>query len=164
MPAHTRRALLICGPLAVLAAGVGLAAPPTAAPPTPAPLRPEVLVDEVVEEPAAATPAEKDGPMLAHMVFFTLKDSSPANRAALVAACEKYLSGHEGVAHFSAGSRAEAMDRAVNDTDFDVALHVVFETLADHDRYQTHPRHLQFIEENKSTWGTVRVFDSEVGG
>ena len=109
------------------------------------------------------TPPAKAGPMLAHMVFFTLKDSTPANRTALVEACREHLSGHEGVTYFSAGPRAEAMDRAVNDQTFDVALHVVFASVADHDRYQTHPRHLRFVEENKATWDTVRVFDSEVG-
>jgi hypothetical protein len=38
----------------------------------------------------------------------------------------------------------------------------VFKTLADHDAYQAHPLHVQFIEENKATWKMVRVFDSEV--
>jgi hypothetical protein len=34
--------------------------------------------------------------------------------------------------------------------------------MADHDAYQQHPRHIQFIEENKPSWKKVRVFDSEV--
>jgi hypothetical protein len=41
-------------------------------------------------------------------------------------------------------------------------LHVVFENRAAHDAYQTAPRHLKFIEENKATWKKVRVFDSDV--
>ena len=50
----------------------------------------------------------------------------------------------------------------MNDTDFHVALHVVFASREAHDVYQTHPRHLQFIAENKDSWKQVRVFDSNV--
>jgi hypothetical protein len=103
-----------------------------------------------------------DGPMLAHMVFFTLKDRTPENREKLVAACKKYLNDHPGTIYFSAGARAEEFDREVNDRDFDVALHVVFKDKASHDRYQDAPRHLDFINENKDSWAKVRVFDSYV--
>src|SRR5262249_5432436 len=50
----------------------------------------------------------------------------------------------------------------VNQTDFDVALQMVFDTREAHDAYQQAPRHLQFIEENKAGWERVRVFDSYV--
>ena len=46
--------------------------------------------------------------------------------------------------------------------DFDVALHVVFDSREAHDAYQTAPRHNQFIDENKPNWERVRVFDSYV--
>jgi hypothetical protein len=99
---------------------------------------------------------------LAHMVYFKLKDGSEANRAKLVDACRKYLSKHDGTVYFSAGIVAEEFDREVNDRDFDVALHLVFKDKAAHDKYQSHPRHIQFIEENRETWANVRVFDSYV--
>ena len=108
--------------------------------------------------------ARADEPRLAHMVFFTLKSSSDEGRKALVAACDKYLSGHDGTVFYSSGVRAEEFDRDVNDRDYDVALHLVFENKAAHDTYQTHPRHLKFIEENKESWSKVRVFDSYLGG
>ena len=38
--------------------------------------------------------------------------------------------------------------------------HLVFVNKAAHDKYQEHPRHLKFIEENKENWEKVRVFDS----
>ena len=100
--------------------------------------------------------------MLAHIVFFTLKDPTPEACEKLVAACNKYLSEHPGTVHFSAGTRAEQYQREVNDSDFHVALHGVFESTAAHDQYQTAERHLQFIEENKASWAKVRVFDSNV--
>jgi hypothetical protein len=99
---------------------------------------------------------------LAHIVFFELNESTPANRDRLVAACYQYLNNHDGVIYFSAGTLNPDLARPVNDRTFDVALHVVFASKAAHDIYQTHPRHLQFVAENKATWKTVRVFDSDV--
>jgi hypothetical protein len=98
--------------------------------------------------------------LLSHSVFFSLNDNCPAAREKLVAACKKYLSGHPGTMFFAAGTLAKGLDRPVNDRDFDVALHVVFQDRAAHDAYQQAERHLQFIQENKANWKTVRVFDA----
>lgn len=97
---------------------------------------------------------------LAHMVYFKLAEDSAAAREKLIAACKEHLSGHEGAISFSVGVLAAEFQRDVNDRDFDVSLHLVFESKAAHDRYQTHPRHLKFVEENRSLWSKVRVFDS----
>ena len=99
--------------------------------------------------------------MIAHNVFFTLDDPTGADH--LVAECREYLTGHEGLAFFAAGALAEGYERPVNDRDFHVALHTIFESRAAHDAYQTAERHLTFIERNKDSWKTVRVFDSECG-
>ena len=107
-------------------------------------------------------PAQDAKKALSHDVFFSLNDASPGARDALVAACKKYLTGHEGVVVFSAGVLAAELDRPVNDRDFDVALHVVFDGKASHDKYQDAPRHKQFIEEQQKNWKKVRVFDSLV--
>jgi Stress responsive A/B Barrel Domain len=111
---------------------------------------------------STASAAKKAEPQLGHMVFFTLKDRTPAAAAKLVAACDKYLSGHEGALYYSAGTRVDDLKREVNDLDFDVALHVVFDSRSAHDSYQEAPRHLKFIEENKADWAKVRVFDSYI--
>ena len=113
---------------------------------------------------AAAIPARaQNAPQqLSHDVYFSLNDASPAARDALVAACRKYLTGHEGVVAFSAGVLAAEFNRAVNDRDFDVALHMIFDGKASHDKYQEAPRHKQFIEEQQKNWKKVRVFDSLV--
>lgn len=108
--------------------------------------------------PARAEPAT----VLAHDVYFTLNDGSPEARARLVAACKRYLSGHEGTVYFSVGTLAAELQRPVNDRDFDVALHVHFRDKAAHDAYQEHPRHKRFIEEEQKNWKKVRVFDSLV--
>jgi hypothetical protein len=99
---------------------------------------------------------------IGHMVYFKLKSNADSDKKKLVDACKKYLVNHEGTVYFSAGVLAEDFKREVNDRDFDVALHLVFKNRAAHDRYQDHPRHTQFIEENKANWSKVRVFDAVV--
>lgn len=100
--------------------------------------------------------------MLAHNVFFTLHDDSHEAAETLVAACRKYLKDHPGVVFFAAGRLADELQRPVNDLDFHVALHVVFDGREAHDQYQQAAAHLQFIEEQKHNWKQVRVFDSHV--
>src|SRR5262245_41856017 len=114
------------------------------------------------QDPARVKAPQK-GPMIAHMVYFSLKDASPAAKDKLVEACKKYLSKHPGEVFFAAGVLCKDLDRPVNDRDFDVALHIVFADRKAHDQYQDAPRHKQFIDENKDNWKKVRVFDSEVG-
>jgi hypothetical protein len=97
---------------------------------------------------------------LAHNVFFKLHD--PAGADALVAACHKYLTVQPGIDFFAAGPVCAELDRPVNDRDWHVGLHVVFASKQDHDHYQTDPTHQRFIDENRATWASVRVFDSYV--
>ncbi len=102
------------------------------------------------------------GPQLAHIVYFTLADCSDAKIQQMLEACKKYLDGHPGTVYFSVGRLNPDLTRPVNDRDFHVALHVVFADRAAHDAYQVHPRHQQFIDENKPNWQFVRVFDSDL--
>lgn len=98
--------------------------------------------------------------MLAHVVFFTLRERTAEAAARLVASCHEHLTGHPGTVSFFAGTRAD-YDRQVNDRDFDVALVIVFESHAAHDAYQTAERHERFIADNATTWAQVRVFDAD---
>jgi len=118
-----------------------------------------ILVSSASELSCAAADTER---MLAHDVFFSLTDNSPQAKDKLIAACEKYLSGHPGTIWFAAGPLGEEFKRDVNDRDFDVALHVVFKNKAAHDQYAKAERHLKFIKETKPNWKKVRVFDSYV--
>ena len=99
---------------------------------------------------------------VAHMVFFTLNESSDDAVQNLVDACHHYLTDHDGVVYYSAGARGAEFARPVNNQNYDVGLHVVFQDKAAHDVYQTHPRHLAFIEAQKETWQKVEIFDSYV--
>jgi hypothetical protein len=106
--------------------------------------------------------AAAEGSFLAHDVYFSLKENSANAKTKMVAACKKYLSKHPGEVFFAAGTRAAELVRSVNDQDFDVALHIVFNNKEAHDQYQDASRHKQFIEENQANWAKVRVFDSMV--
>ncbi len=99
---------------------------------------------------------------LAHHVFFTLNDDSPAKVDELVGACQKYLDNHPGVESFAVGRLNADLARPVNDRGYQVSLHVVFVDRAAHDVYQTAPRHIEFINEQKANWKQVRVFDSDL--
>lgn len=109
----------------------------------------------------AAAAEAKSGELVVHNVYFTLLESTPANREKLVADCRKYLVNHPGVAYFACGTVVPDLDREVNVRDWDVGLHIIFENRAAHDRYQTAPDHLKFIELNRPTWKQVRVFDTD---
>ena len=98
--------------------------------------------------------------LLVHNVYFSLKDKSAPARQKLLAACRQYLTPHPGIVFFACGILTDELKREVNDRDFDVGLHIVFESLAAHDRYQVADLHNKFIEENRSNWTKVRVFDS----
>jgi hypothetical protein len=106
--------------------------------------------------------AADEGTMIAHNVYFSLKDNSAEAKKKMVDACKKYLAKHPGEEFFASGTLAEDLKRPVNDRDFDIALHIVFKNREAHDQYQESQRHKDFIEENKDNWKKVRVFDSVV--
>ena len=100
--------------------------------------------------------------MLAHIVYFTLKDKSQEAIDRLIDSGKEFLSSHPGTVFFAMGSLNQELDRPVNDKDFEVALHVVFDSKDSHDAYQVHDRHNAFIEANNENWEKVRVFDADV--
>ena len=117
----------------------------------------------VYERTTVAADVKKSQLMLAHNVYFVLKDNSAARQQELIDGCKEFLVGHPGTAYFAAGKLAD-LSREVNDRNFDVALVLVFNTRADHDRYQDAPRHNEFVAKFKSNWSKVRVFDADVEG
>jgi hypothetical protein len=113
-----------------------------------------------MHRPERSAAADAAGPMIVHDVYFTLKESTPENKKKLVNACKKYLAKHPGTVFFAAGTLADDLKRPVNDRDWDVGLHIVFQDRAAHDKYQDADLHKQFINENKDDWKKVRVFDT----
>ena len=104
----------------------------------------------------------KHDQMVAHDVYFTLKDASPAKQRELVDACRCLLSDLPGIVFFAAGCRAEKYQEKVHDLDFHVGLHIVFKNAECYYKYEKAPEHRKFIEEYKDNWQKVRVFDTLV--
>jgi len=111
---------------------------------------------------ALAQSSSKPDPQIGHMVYFQLNDPATSRVKEAVALCEKFLSDHPGVVYFSVGTRADEFKRDVNDRDWDVALHFVFKSKADHDRYQDSERHKMFVTAIKPYAKKVRVFDAAI--
>jgi hypothetical protein len=111
-----------------------------------------------------AAKVKKPAPYVGHMVFFKLKDATPEGRAKFLDSCDKLLSNHEGTVYYSAGTIADEFKSAVNDREFDIALHVVFTSKEAHDKYQVSADHKKFVADNKDNMEKVRVFDSEHDG
>jgi hypothetical protein len=98
-------------------------------------------------------------PMIAHMVYFTLKDASPAAQEKQVSECRRWLKEIPGIVFFAVGTMVPDLVRPINVRDYHVGLHIVFSDRKAHDDYQVDTRHRQFIEANKENWQQVRIFD-----
>ncbi len=100
--------------------------------------------------------------MLVHTVLFRFTpESSEAQIQACANDARSLLAKIETVHSLYIGSPAETEVRPVSVRDFDLMLTVLFESIADHDVYQTHPLHDEFIANNKDNWASVAVHDAD---
>lgn len=70
------------------------------------------------------------------------------------------LKGIETITEFNVGKPAST-DRPVIDRSYSYCLLTVFADSKGHDVYQTHPLHLKFLENCKTMWEKVLIYDSE---
>ena len=97
--------------------------------------------------------------MLTHQVFFWLKEpENSQSQAQLQQGLESLLtiesihSGHIGIPAATAA-------RDVVDHSYSFAYYTTFESLQDHEAYQTHPTHLEFVKNCQHLWEKVQVYD-----
>jgi hypothetical protein len=94
-----------------------------------------------------------------HHVYFWLKNpDSHEDLAALVAGLKK-LASLDLIKDYHIGVPATT-DRGVIDRSYAVSWLVVFATAGDQEKYQTAPKHLDFVSECSSLWTKVVVYDS----
>ncbi len=98
--------------------------------------------------------------MLVHLVRFYLKPDLPAERRSALRAGLESLRAVPGVRHLFVGTPAPVPARPVIDTEYGFALTVIFDDVAGHDAYQTHPVHLKFVADHKDSWTRVAVVDA----
>ncbi len=97
---------------------------------------------------------------LVHHVYFWLKEPENAkHRKQFEKAIEKLLKVETiKVSHFGVPARTEK--REVVDNSYTYSYMVMFDSIADQDKYQVHPVHLEFVEKNSHLWEKVIVYDS----
>lgn len=99
--------------------------------------------------------------MLYHSVYFWLKpELTPAQRAEFRRGVES-LKAIRSVEQMVVGAPAATTPRPVIDASYDVALIVVCKDVAAEAAYQADPLHLAFIEQFKSCWTRVQIYDAE---
>lgn len=99
--------------------------------------------------------------MLVHTVYFWLKpELTPQQRADFRRGVES-LGGIKAVEKAYIGEPAKTEKRPIIDDSYSVALTVVCKDVAAHDAYQVDPIHLAFIEQFKTFWSRVQIYDAE---
>jgi hypothetical protein len=97
--------------------------------------------------------------MLTHHVLFWLKaDTSSEQKEAFKKGLQS-LEKVETIKSIFIGTPAP-IERAVVDTTYTFSLITLFDDLAGHDVYQTHPLHVAFLDEFRGLFEKVIIYDS----
>lgn len=105
---------------------------------------------------ASAMPTETT---FIHHVFFWLHHPEQKQDLNQLVEALKKLRGVPTIVQSYIGFPAPT-NREVVDNSYQVSWCVFFKSAADEEIYQSHPLHLQFVEENKHLWNKVVVYDS----
>lgn len=105
---------------------------------------------------------EQTKPALAHTVYFWLKDGTSQKEENEFRQGLKKLGGVPSLQTYYWGKPAPTEDRGVIDNSYHYAINSFFNSIKDHDIYQEHPLHLEFIENHKHIWEKVVVYDNEM--
>ena len=101
--------------------------------------------------------------MILHNVYFWLKEEvTESEKKDFVQGIVDFLSNVEQVQKYEIGKPAATPERDVVDHSFNYTMFVWFNTVEDHDVYQTHPAHDIFVNSFSKLWAKVQVIDSEL--
>ncbi len=104
----------------------------------------------------ATTPTPK---AFIHHVYFWLSNPDSKEDAAQLIAALNELRAVPNIQQAHIGVPAAAA-RGVIDSSYQVSWCLFFEDASEEAIYQTHPLHVQFVEQNKHLWQKVVVYDS----
>ncbi len=99
--------------------------------------------------------------MVRHNVYFWLDSTLADEQRAAFEDGLRALFRIEAVAAGSFGKAAATPARPVTRNDFDYALVLEFDSVAQHDAYQIHPGHEAFVKAFSPWFREVRVFDTQ---
>ena len=106
----------------------------------------------------AKKPETMEGNFL-HMVFFWLKNDEAKTKKLFLAELRKFIDHVDMIRSQHIGTPADT-DREVIDNTYSFSLILSFESKKEHDAYQEHQLHKDFIANASSLWEKVLVYDS----
>jgi hypothetical protein len=98
--------------------------------------------------------------MLVHTVYFWLKPELTAPQRADFRRGVESLGRIPSVHQAYVGTPAPTERRPIIDDSYSVALTVICRDVAAHDAYQVDPIHLAFIEQFKTFWSKLQIYDA----
>lgn len=101
--------------------------------------------------------------MLLHNVYFYLNEGvTDSEKKGFEKGTKKFLSAVPEIQKFDIGIPAGTPARDVVDHSFGYSIFVWFKNIDDHNAYQVHPAHEEFINNFSGLWKKVQVIDSEL--
>jgi hypothetical protein len=94
-----------------------------------------------------------------HVVFFWLKDEEEKTKKAFMTELKKFIDHADMIKSQHIGTPADT-DRPVIDNTWSFSLILSFDSKREHDEYQEHQLHKDFIANASSLWKKVQVYDS----
>jgi hypothetical protein len=98
--------------------------------------------------------------MFSHVVIFWTDPSKADAPDQVIAAAKKYLESIPGIVNFHVGKMATS-PRDIVDQTYQAGLNIQFESKQAQDAYQVHPEHLKFVEQCKTLFAKVVIYDFE---
>ena len=98
--------------------------------------------------------------MLVHTVYFWLKPELTAQQRAQFRQGVESLGGIKAVEKMYVGTPAKTEKRPIIDDSYSVALTVICKYISGHDAYQVDPIHLAFVNNFKTFWNRVQIYDA----
>lgn len=98
--------------------------------------------------------------MLVHHVLFWLKEAGSSEDKKKLLEGLKSLSAIEQL-HLITIGEPSVIDRPVIDRSYSFSLMILFDSMEQHDAYQLHPVHKNFIKEHAHLWSKVVIYDAQ---
>jgi hypothetical protein len=98
-----------------------------------------------------------------HVVFFWLKKEDDKTKKAFLKELRKFIDHVDMIRSRHIGTPADT-DRPVIDNTYTFSLILSFDSKKEHDEYQEHPLHKDFIANASALWEKVQVYDSVLTG